>query len=223
MSNNGRKNDFVAPKVAVSCIWLYSYVDLFGCRYVDIYIYIYVVYICMYECTSHLCMYICTVHYRRRAQRLCNTFGIKNKANEKPGSHLPFGHPSQERLRTYVKTAASKSRCHPQLVCNFDQVWCKIFRPQRKCLQKSSSLKGIPADPAARSICMRQVSHNLERSLDLPLTEPDPKAGHRRDKPREPELQGGSQHWNGAGSAPATHVDELILDRRQARQRVHHR
>jgi hypothetical protein len=37
---------------------------------------------------------------------------------------------------------------------------------------------------------MRQIRHNLERALDLPLTETDPKAGTFRHEPSQPMLTG---------------------------------
>ena len=127
---------------------------------------------------------------RKRAQRLCNTFGIKMRSNEKPGMHLPFEHPQLERVRTFVKTAAAKHKCHERLILNFDQVWSTLFRPQKACLQKAASLRNLQSDPHAKSLYMRQIRHNLERVLDLPLTEKDPKAGDFKHEPKRPMVTG---------------------------------
>ena len=123
-----------------------------------------------------MCIYIYTCcTFRRRAQRLCNAFGIRSRSNEKPGAHLPYTDPQLERIRAYVKLSASQKKVHERLICNFDQVWCTLFRPQKKCLQKSQTLKGLRTDPLARSMYSRKIRHNLERTLGLPLTEEDPK------------------------------------------------
>jgi hypothetical protein len=127
---------------------------------------------------------------RKRAQRLCTAFGIKMRSNEKPGLHLPFENPQLERVRMFVQSAAAKRKCHERLILNFDQVWSTLFRPQKACLQKAASLRNIQSDPLARSLYMRQIRHNLERALDLPLTETDPKAGTFRHEPSQPMLTG---------------------------------
>lgn len=112
------------------------------------------------------------------------------KSNEKPGAHLQFGGPQLQRVRTFIQAAAQKHNIHPRLIGNFDQIWCTVFRPEKKCLQKQGSLRNIPRDPLSQSLYMRQIRHNLERALDLPLSEMDPKGSHKQDSRKEPQVQG---------------------------------
>lgn len=132
---------------------------------------------------------------RKRARRLCNTFGITSRANPKPGSHLPFDHPSLERVRLYVTQEASKRGIHERLIGNFDQVWCTDYRPSPKVLGKPATWRNIQKDPLARSKYLRTVRHNIERSLDMTLTEPDPGAKKVKDGPSMPVVTGGPASW----------------------------
>lgn len=77
---------------------------------------------------------------------------------------------------------------HPRLVCNFDQVWSLMFRPQKKTLQRTNQTVSL-LDPLMKSKYLRQLRHNVERSLDLPLTEGDPKC-QVKEQPTMPVLQG---------------------------------
>lgn len=52
-------------------------------------------------------------------------------------------------------------------------------------------MRNLQADPLAKSLYMRQIRHNLERTMDLPLSESDPKAGNRVHEMKEPLVQGG--------------------------------
>ena len=87
---------------------------------------------------------------------------------------------------------AATQHCHPRLICNFDQIWCTLFRPNRKVLQKSATLRNVQNDDLARSLYMRQLRHSIEISLDLPISEPNPKDGQRKDAPSKPLVQGGA-------------------------------
>ena len=78
---------------------------------------------------------------------------------------------------------------HPRLVANFDQVWSLQFRPARTCLQRSTNYKGLKEDPLMRSKFLRQVRHNVERALDLDLTEPNP-AHQMKENQLMPQIQG---------------------------------
>ncbi|CAK9055230.1 Malate dehydrogenase 2 [Durusdinium trenchii] len=125
----------------------------------------------------------------KKAQRLCGAFGIRSRANEKPGAHLPFGHPALQEVRTYVsKTCKDKGIC-PRLVANFDQVWTTLFRPERKILQKSTPA-GLK-DPLVRSMAMRRVRHNLQRCLGLEFTETDPGVLTAKESLKQPRVSGG--------------------------------
>lgn len=128
---------------------------------------------------------------RKQAQRLCNAFGLTPHSNEKPGAHLPYDHGSLEAVRTYIGSLVSEKVVHPRLIGNFDQVWSMRFRPQRKTYMKESSLRGSTKDPHARSSMLRKIRHCLERSLDLPLTEPDPSEPAPPRDFRTPRVTGG--------------------------------
>ena len=128
---------------------------------------------------------------RKRAQRLCRIFGIKNRSNEKPGAHLGFNDPTLQKLRLFIQNAAKEKKCHSQLICNFDQVWSTLFRPEKSTLMKPANLRGLQQDPIAKSLMMRKLRHGLERALDLPLTEVDPSAHAKQTEARIPQVQGG--------------------------------
>ena len=134
---------------------------------------------------------------RRRARRLCNAFGIRPQANEKPAAHLEWADPQLENLRAYVKSSAASQHIHPRLIANFDQVWSLNFRPSKTSLQKKAS---FATDDLMKSKVLRQVRHNVERALDMQITEPDP-ATQRKEVPAIPQVQGGKaanatvQNW----------------------------
>lgn len=130
-------------------------------------------------------------HTRKQAQRICNRFGLRMRSNEKPGAHLPFSHPSLEAVRTYVTQQAEEKGIHPRLIANADQVWTLLFRPHRKTLQKPASAKGLAKDPLAKSKALRQIRHNIERALDMQLTEPDPGVPQRNKEIKPVEVTGG--------------------------------
>ena len=127
---------------------------------------------------------------KKRAQRLCNQFGIKPRSNEKPGAHLEYDHPALEKVRIYVRHTARERGVHERLIANFDQVWSTNYRPQKKTLQKPASWRNRENDPLTRSLYMRKVRHNLERSLDLPLTEDDPSAPQVKTTASVPQVTG---------------------------------
>ena len=126
---------------------------------------------------------------RRRARRLCNTFGIRPRMNEKPGAHREFSDPQLENIRAYIRAKVATKGVHPRLVANFDQVWSLQFRPARTCLQRSTNCKGLKEDPLMKSKFLRQVRHNVERALDLDLTEPNP-AHQKKENQHIPQIQG---------------------------------
>lgn len=127
---------------------------------------------------------------RKRAQRLCAKFGIRAVSNSKPGPHLDFNNPLLEKVRSYIQHTAREKGCHPRLIGNFDQVWSTIYRPQQKTLQKAASWRNIAKDPLCRSTYLRKVRHQIERSLELPLSETDPTRGPVKDTPSIPQVTG---------------------------------
>ena len=129
---------------------------------------------------------------RKQAQRLCNCFGIRSRSNEKPGAHLPFDSPSLEAVRSHIKKLCEDGLIEPRLVCNFDQVWSMRFRPHKRSLQKPPDQKHMARDPLARSMLLRRVRHNLERSLDLPLTKADPQVKQVKSQMAKPMVTEGS-------------------------------
>lgn len=60
---------------------------------------------------------------RKYVWRLLQKCGIKSQANTKPGKHLPYDHPEMQAVRAWVAMANKKFSVHPQMICNFDQVW----------------------------------------------------------------------------------------------------
>ena len=169
-------------------VMFYIYTCIYLCIYIYLYLYIYI-YIYAYNEKHHGSQDTLPLLWpRMQAYRLCNQFGVKMRANEKPGAHLPWDHPAIEAVRLHVQKLCASGEVHPRLVANFDQVWSTIFRPERKTLQKSKP--GRP-DPLNRSLLMRKVRHHIERSLDLPLTEADPGVKIVSASMRKPHVQGG--------------------------------
>lgn len=91
-------------------------------------------------------------------------------ANTKPGKRLDFDHPAMERVRQFVSTQIRDGNIHPQMVCNFDQVWCVSFRSRPRSLQLSSASR----DPHASRASLRRLRHSMELCLGLPITEEFP-------------------------------------------------
>lgn len=104
------------------------------------------------------------------------------KSSTKPGKHLPFHHPQQEFLRNWIHLQLGHGVFHPQLVCNFDQVWCTLYSPKTTTLQVQDKV-------AQKSRSMRALRHCLERALQLDHTESfeEPNIGNLK-----PKIQGGS-------------------------------
>lgn len=113
------------------------------------------------------------------------------KSNEKPGQHLPYDDERLQALRTHIKQLVASKEVHPRLIMNFDQVWSLRFRPKSRCLQKDSSLSGVAKDELSRSFYLRKVRHNLQLSLDLPLSEPNPAEKQPKFHVSAPTVTGG--------------------------------
>lgn len=128
---------------------------------------------------------------RRQALRLCNRFGLVQRSLEKPGAHLPFDDPQLQAVRVQIKRLVQEGSIHERLVMNFDQVWSTTFRPNKKSWMKNSNLRGQEKDPFIRSNLLRRIRHNVERSLDLPLTEPDPTQKEKSATLAKPQVTGG--------------------------------
>ncbi|CAK9018622.1 unnamed protein product [Durusdinium trenchii] len=143
----------------------------------------------------------------KKAQRLCHKFDIRYRSNEKPGLHLPFTHPSLERVRTYVSLAVKEKVIHPRLIANYDQVWSTNYRPAKRVLQKPGGARGLLRDPLSKSLAMRRIRHNIERCLNMDLTEEDPAS----TSVEEPSSNG--LHQITGGSAGVAPVDEWRLPR----------
>ena len=146
-------------------------------------------------------------YIRKKAQRLCHKFDIRYRSNEKPGLHLPFTHPSLERVRTYVSLAVKEKVIHPRLIANYDQVWSTNYRPAKRVLQKPGGARGLLRDPLSKSLAMRRIRHNIERCLNMDLTEEDPAS----TSVEEPSSNG--LHQITGGSAGVAPVDEWRLPR----------
>ena len=95
-------------------------------------------------------------------------------------------------MHVQVQQLVQTGRVHPRLVLNYDQVWSTAFRPARRTLQKDPSQRGVFKDPLYRSCMLKQIRHNVERSLDLPLTESDPSIKVLREHLPQPRIQGGA-------------------------------
>ena len=113
--------------------------------------------------------------------KVCQQCGVSIVANTKPGKHLELDHPAMERVREYVSNQIMDGQVHPQMVGNFDQVWCVSFRSRPKSLQVSSASR----DAHASHLRLRKLRHSMELSLDLPITEelPDAKRGRKLETP----------------------------------------
>ena len=183
------------------CISIHTYIYIYihnDKQLLRTYIYIYNIWVYM----SHIYIYIYLfptwpaafngVHPRKQAERLCTVFGITSRSNDKPGAHLPFQHHQLEAVRVQAQRLAQEGHVHERLIGNFDQCWSTTFRPNKKTLQKKASLKNEVDDPLVRSALMRRIRHNIERTLDLPLTEPDPSVKVLQTTVKEPAVQGGA-------------------------------
>lgn len=126
---------------------------------------------------------------RKRARRLCNNCGVRPATNEKPGAHLENDHPALEQVRSFVKSWAKNRGCHDRLICNFDQVWTTLHRPQKKCLQRKAAQRNGDLEKTAY---MRRIRHNVQRVLGIDFTEDDPKL-QQRSQPHAPRVQGSAQ------------------------------
>ncbi|CAK9001346.1 Malate dehydrogenase 2 [Durusdinium trenchii] len=108
-------------------------------------------------------------------------------------------------VRTYISKTAVEKGVHGRLIANADQVWSLLFRPNKKCLQKAASAKGLRSDPVMKSKLMRQIRHNIERALDIPFSEPDPGAFTHKTELKPIQITG--------GPAATAVVDEWRLPR----------
>lgn len=90
------------------------------------------------------------------------------------------------RTREWINIKLQSSEFHPQLCCNFDQVWSLLYAPKKSTLQ----MKKGPVDELAKSRSMRAIRHVLERSLDIPYTESLVKDDN--PCPHKPTITGGA-------------------------------
>ena len=89
-----------------------------------------------------------------------------------------------QKLRSSIALQLGKGKFHPQLVCNYDQVWSLLYTPRKKNLVIRKAM-----DPLAKSRSLRAIRHCLERALHLPFTEP---MGQEIEGPQEPRIVGGA-------------------------------
>lgn len=86
--------------------------------------------------------------------------------NSKPGKHLPASHPALQKVRDFIRMEIQSKRIHPRLIGNFDQVWSVQYQPSKRTLQCRDH-----CDDLAKHMSWRRLRHQIELSLDLPLTE----------------------------------------------------
>lgn len=110
--------------------------------------------------------------------------GLRTALNTKPGAHLPYHHPAMQRVRDWVSMKMGTDY-HPLMLCNFDQVWSVLYRPQRVNLVKADG----QYDELKKQMSARKLRHCLERCLDLPLTE---SFHDQHEQLREARVQGGA-------------------------------
>ncbi len=104
---------------------------------------------------------------------------------------MSFDDPQIQAVRVQIKKLVQEGSIHPRLIMNFDQVWSTTFRPSKTSWMKSSNLRGQSKDPFIKSNLLRRIRHNVERALDLPLTEPDPLQKEESTSLPKPEVTGG--------------------------------
>ena len=123
---------------------------------------------------------------RKTAQRLCDRIGVAVCQNNKPGKHLPFSHPSLQKVREWLKLEVASNRVHPRLLGNFDQVWSVTYQPRRSTLQSQHRRLSLPSggvDPCAKSMHQRRLRHFIERSMGMNLTEQFGENGETDESP----------------------------------------
>lgn len=106
---------------------------------------------------------------RKQVERLCKKCCIGLTSNLKPGKHLAYGHPSNERIRQWVAFQVETGNVHSSLICNFDQVWSMNWRPRKRVLQKKND-DGVN-DPISKNLSLRKIRHAFERFMGGGLTE----------------------------------------------------
>ena len=89
--------------------------------------------------------------------------------------------------RNWINLQLQAAEYHPQLCCNFDQVWSLMYAPKKRTLQLRES---GTVDDLSRSRSMRAIRHILERALDVPYTESMVKDDN--PCPPKPKVQGGA-------------------------------
>ena len=165
-----------------SILYIISYIILYICVFLQtvissvfsICIYTYIYY---YNTINNIYIYINHIqsfgvlqqHARKATHRICVKAGITPCENLRPGKHLPFNHPSVQRVRVWVNMEIQKRRFNARLVCNFDQVWTMAFRPKKSVLLyrgEKDELSKFPGKKKLRHCFERCLSGNFTESYD---------------------------------------------------------
>lgn len=110
-----------------------------------------------------------------------------SRANNKPGRHLPPGHPQLDRVHQWVQFRIHTGHYHCQMVGNFDQVWSLVFRPSQRTLQKQSV-----SETKLETISIRRIRHVVERCLNIPYSEAMGQCDQDDRQPPTVHVQGGA-------------------------------
>ena len=136
-------------------IHVYIYIGVF-LAYIDSFHFTFI-----FKANKLLCTRLATLRLLRRV-------GFRGHTNRAPGKHLGFEHPHMNAVRLFVAEACDKHSVHPQMICNFDQVWTQLYEHKTKTWFKGKEKEN--KYPSSVKPSMQKIASSIRAALHLETT-----------------------------------------------------